>query len=92
MLLEIRTDWSPSKFEFGKFGASNFSERLEPSIRRDGDTPRYWPYVKRESGKRHGVEPVSLLGEMENLLQMWRLLSSTPVLGIALQPLYFTLL
>ena len=29
---------------------------------------------------------------MENSLQMWRLLSSTPVLGIALQPLYFTLL
>ena len=29
---------------------------------------------------------------MENSLQMRRLLSSTPVLGIALQPLYFTLL
>ena len=28
---------------------------------------------------------------MENSLQMRRLLSSTPVLGIALQPLYFTL-
>ena len=38
-LLEIRTDWSPSKFKFGKFGASNFSERLVPSIRRDGGTP-----------------------------------------------------
>ena len=37
--MEIRTDWSPSKFEFGKHGASNFSERLEPSIRRDGGTP-----------------------------------------------------
>ena len=29
---------------------------------------------------------------MENSLQMRRLLSSTPVLGIALQPLYFTLI
>ena len=37
--LEIRTDWSPSKFEFGNFGVSNFSERLEPSIRIDGSTP-----------------------------------------------------
>ena len=41
LFLEIRTDWSPSKFEFGKFGASNFSERLEPSIRKDGGTPSY---------------------------------------------------
>ena len=40
LFLEIRTDRSPRKFEFGKFGASNFSERLEPSIRKDGGTPR----------------------------------------------------
>ena len=38
-----------------------------------------------------GVEPASLLGEMENSMQMRRLLSSMPVLGIALQPLCFTL-
>ena len=37
------------------------------------------------------LDPASLLGEMENSLQMQQLLSSTPVLGIALQPLYFTL-
>ena len=39
---KIRRDWSPRKtrkIEFGKFGASKFSERLEPSIQRDWSTP-----------------------------------------------------
>ena len=37
--MKIRRDWSPEKNEFGRFGASKFSERLEPSIRRDCSTP-----------------------------------------------------
>ena len=47
---------------------------------------------KRSKGiEQTRCRAASLLGEMENSLQMRRLLSSTPVLGIALQPLYFTL-
>ena len=30
--MEIRTDWSPSKFEFGKFGASYFGEMGVPRV------------------------------------------------------------
>ena len=44
----------------------------------------------QKASNRCGVEPASLLGEMENSLQMRQFLSSMPVLGIALQPLYFT--
>ena len=38
-----------------------------------------------------GIEQTSAWGGGKFAATMWRLLSSTPVLGIALQPLYFTL-
>ena len=44
---------------------------MSAALPSDGQTcNRCWPYVKRENGKRRGVEPASLLGEMENSLQI----------------------